>query len=226
MSEAILFSWSSGKDSALALHTLMKDPHWQVTALLTTVTEDYDRISMHGVRRALLEAQAAAIGLPLEMVYIPKDASNETYEDRMGQALRGYQERGVWGVAFGDIFLEDLRRYREENLARMNLGAIFPLWKRPTGELAHEMIRSGFRAVTTCVDTRVLGPEFVGRKFDVEFLSCLPAAVDPCGENGEFHTFVYDGPLFSRPIDICPGEKVLRSQRFYFCDLTISSKNG
>jgi len=216
---AILVSWSSGKDSALAFYRLRQDPQWQVKALLTTVTEDYDRVSMHGVRRSLLEAQAASLGLPLEIVVIPKDASNETYEDRMGQTLRRCKEEGVRGVAFGDIFLEDLRRYREERLARENLLALFPLWKHPTSGLAAELIQAGFRAVTTCVDTQVLGSEFVGREFDAEFLNGLPPSIDPCGENGEFHTFVYDGPIFTRKIGITLGEKVLREDRFHFCDL-------
>jgi len=217
--ENILVSWSGGKDSALALQELRKDSQYHIAALLTTVTEGYDRISMHGVRRVLLERQAAALDLPLEIVWIPKNASNEAYETRMGQALEKYKRAGANSVAFGDIFLDDLRQYRQEKLAQLDLQGLFPLWKRDTRQLAEVFIQAGFKAITTCVDTQVLGKVFVGRRFDADFLAELPASVDPCGENGEFHSFVYDGPLFKQGIAISLGEHVLREQRFYYCDL-------
>jgi uncharacterized protein (TIGR00290 family) len=218
MPTPILFCWSGGKDSCLALHKLRRDPHYEVVALLTTVTETYDRISMHGVRRVLLEQQAAALGLPLEVVTIPPQCINATYEARMEQTLARYKLRGVLHSAFGDIFLEDLRTYREQNLARIGMEAVFPIWRRPTDELVREFINLRFRAVTACVDPRVLAPSFAGREINSQFLADLPAGVDPCGENGEFHSFVFDGPDFSAPIDFHIGELVLRDG-FCFCDL-------
>lgn len=218
MVEPVLFCWSGGKDSCMALHELRRDPLREVAALMTTVTEVYDRISMHGVRRELLERQAAALGLPLEIVTIPPKCANADYEARMEAALLKWKERGVKRVAFGDIFLEDLRIYREGNLARVGMEAIFPVWKRPTNELVREFIALGFRAVTVCVDPRVLGESFVGREIDEKFLSELPPGADPCGENGEFHSFVYEGPGFSETVRFTIGERVLR-EGFYFCDL-------
>jgi uncharacterized protein (TIGR00290 family) len=217
--EKVLFSWSSGKDSALALYELQRNKDYEIIALLTTVTAGYERISMHGVRRELLEQQAAALGYPLTEIVIPQKATNEEYEDQMRRALAGYQEKGVNCVAFGDIFLEDLRAYREKNLAQVGMRGIFPLWKRDTRELVHELGRLGFKAIITCVDTQALGKEYAGREINEKFLEGLPEKVDPCGENGEFHTFVYDGPNFSSRIAIAPGEKVLREDRFYYCDL-------
>lgn len=216
--EPVLFCWSGGKDSCLALHELRRDPLREVVALLTTVTEGYDRISMHGVRRVLLERQAAALGLPLEIVTIPPQCVNTEYESRMEAMLSTWKKRGVTEVAFGDIFLEDLREYREKNLARVGMKTLFPVWKRPTHKLAREFIALGFRAVTVCVDPKILNESFVGREIDADFLATLPAAADPCGENGEFHSFVYDGPGFSAPVKFTLGEKVLRDG-FYFCDL-------
>lgn len=216
--EPVLVCWSSGKDSCMALHELRRDPLREVVALLTTVTEGYDRISMHGVRRVLLERQAAALGLPLEIVTIPPQCVNAEYESRMEAMLLSWKKRGITEVAFGDIFLEDLREYREKNLAPLKMEALFPVWKRPTHELAREFIALRFRAVTVCVDPKILDESFVGREIDAVFLSALPAAADPCGENGEFHSFVYDGPGFSTPVKFSLGEKVLRDG-FYFCDL-------
>ena len=214
----VLFCWSGGKDSCMALHQLRRDPLREVVALLTTVTEGYDRISMHGVRRILLERQAAALGLPLEIVTIPPQCVNAEYESRMEAMLLTWKNRGVTDVAFGDIFLQDLREYRENNLARVGMKAMFPVWLRPTRELASEFIALGFRAVTVCVDPKILDESFVGREIDESFLAALPAVADPCGENGEFHSFVYDGPGFSTPVEFTLGEKVLRDG-FYFCDL-------
>jgi uncharacterized protein (TIGR00290 family) len=219
MGERVLVSWGGGKDSALALHELKRKDELEVSAILTTVSEEYDRISMHGVRRALLECQAESLGLPLEIVYIPKDASNEAYEKRMKKVLEEYLEKGISSVVFGDIFLEDVREHREKNLSRIGMNAIFPLWKCDTAELARRFIDLDFRAITTCIDSKALTKEFVGIEFDKRFLSELPSNVDPCGENGEFHTFVYDGPVFEKTIAFELGDVVLRENRFFFCDL-------
>jgi uncharacterized protein (TIGR00290 family) len=218
MAEDVLFCWSGGKDSAMALHALQSTPGHRVTALLTTVTEDYDRISMHGVRRVLLERQAASIGLPLHAVLIPPRCVNATYETRMKEVLAQHLARGVQRVAFGDIFLEDLRVYRERNLAQMGMEALFPIWKCDTHELARDFLRLRFQAIAVCVDPRVLDLSFAGRVLDESFFADLPPGVDPCGENGEFHTFVFDGPVFRTPVRFVPGEKVLRDG-FCFCDL-------
>jgi len=216
--EDVLFCWSGGKDSAMALHALRGDGDCRVTALLTTVADKYDRISMHGVRRALLERQAESLGLPLHTVLIPPQCINATFEERMKDALTQHFARGVRRVAFGDIFLEDLRVYREKNLAEVGMKAIFPLWKRDTWELAAEFVRAGFRAIAVCVDPRVLDASFAGRELDASFFADLPPSVDPCGENGEFHTFVFDGPILKSPIPIRLGEKIMRDG-FCFCDL-------
>ncbi|MGB2671229.1 MAG: diphthine--ammonia ligase [Candidatus Acidiferrum sp.] len=216
--EPILFCWSGGKDSAMALHTLLQRNDIQIVALLTTVTEGYERISMHGVRRELLERQAQSIGLPLHEIRIPPQCVNPIYEARMEEALRLHYEKGVRKVAFGDIFLEDLRAYREKNLARIGMTAIFPIWKRDTRELIHSFHANRFRAVAVCVDPKTLAPSFAGRELDESFFRDLPPHADPCGENGEFHTFVFDGPIFQSPIPVCTGEIVLRDG-FVFCDL-------
>ncbi len=194
--EPILFCWSGGKDSAMALHTVLQRDDVQVIALLTTVTEGYERISMHGVRRELLERQAQSIGLPLHEVRIPPQCVNPIYEARMEEALRVHYNRGVRKVAFGDIFLEDLRVYREKNLARIGMTALFPIWKRDTRELIRLFHAQRFRAIAVCVDPKVLDRRFAGRELDESFFPDLPPGVDPCGENGEFHTFVFDGPIF------------------------------
>ena len=217
--QKVLFTWSGGKDSAIALYELKKDPDYEICALLTTVTEDYDRISMHGVRSVLLEQQAASLGLPLEKVLISKNSSNEEFESKMSLVLQRYKSAGVSLAAFGDIFLEDLRKYREDNLSRIGFRAIFPIWKRDTAKLAHSFIALGFKAALTCVDSHVLDKSFAGRTFDETFLSELPPGVDPCGENGEFHSFTYDGPIFQKRIAHTAGEVVLRDNRFYYCDL-------
>jgi uncharacterized protein (TIGR00290 family) len=217
--ESVLFSWSGGKDSAIALVEILKNPNYHIAALVTTVTEDYDRISMHGVRRILLERQAAALGLPLEKVFISRHATNEEYESTMGKLLASYQQAGITAVVFGDIFLEDLRKYREDKLATIGLKGVFPIWKKDTQELAHSLATLGFKAITTCVDTQALGRQFVGRVIDEQFLADLPPTVDACGENGEYHSFVYDGPIFREAVSFIPGEIVLRENRFWYCDL-------
>jgi uncharacterized protein (TIGR00290 family) len=216
--EPLLFCWSGGKDSALALHALLAQENVRVAALLTTVTEGYDRISMHGVRRELLRRQAESLRLPLHEVFIPPQCVNPVYEARMEAAMRHFLGQGIRRVAFGDIFLEDLRLYREKNLARLDMQALFPLWKRDTRELIREFQASGFRAIAVCVDPRVLDASFAGREVDAAFLADLPPNVDPCGENGEFHTFVFDGPIFTRPVEFTVGEVVERDS-FVFCDL-------
>jgi uncharacterized protein (TIGR00290 family) len=216
--EPILFCWSGGKDSAMALHVLLQQPHLRVTALLTTVTEGYERISMHGVRRELLAQQAESIGLPLHEVRIPPQCVNPVYEARMEEALRVHLDLGVRKVAFGDIFLEDLRAYREKNLARIGMTALFPIWKRDTRELIRSFHAEHFRAIAVCVDPKVLGRRFAGCELDPSFFADLPPGVDPCGENGEFHTFVFDGPIFRWPIPVRTGEVVDRDS-FIFCDL-------
>jgi uncharacterized protein (TIGR00290 family) len=216
--EPILFCWSGGKDSAMALHTLLQQSDVRIAALLTTVTEGYERISMHGVRRELLERQAQSIGLPLHEVRIPPQCVNPIYEARMEEALRRHFDQGVRRVAFGDIFLEDLRAYRERNLARIGMTALFPIWKRETRELIRSFHANRFRAVAVCVDSKVLDPSFSGRELDDSFFRDLPPHADPCGENGEFHTFVFDGPIFHSPIPVRTGEIVTRDG-FVFCDL-------
>jgi uncharacterized protein (TIGR00290 family) len=218
MPEPILFCWSGGKDSAMALHALLETPEFQIAALLTTVTETYNRISMHGVRRELLLEQSHSLNLPLHEVLIPPQCVNPIYESRMEQALRHYQEKGVQKVAFGDIFLKDLRAYREKNLARIGMTALFPLWKRDTRELIREFHANKFRAIAVCVDPRILAPSFAGRELDDSFFRDLPPHADPCGENGEFHSFVFDGPIFQSPIRVRTGEVVNRDG-FIFCDL-------
>lgn len=219
MVERALFTWSGGKDGAMALYELQKVGNYEISALLTTVTKDYDRVSMHGVPRSLLEQQADSLGYPLEQVLISKDASNEEYEAKMKRILEKYLKAGISTVVFGDIFLEDIRRYREENLSNIGMKAVFPIWKRNTAELAHTFVDLGFKAVVTCVDSKFLGKAFVGRLFDERFLSELPSNVDPCGENGEFHSFVYAGPVFWESLSFKLGDVVLRDNRFYFCDL-------
>ena len=217
--EKILLSWSGGKDSALALYELKIHNKYKICALLTTITEEYDRISMHGVRRILLEEQADSLGIPLEKVFISKNMSDTDYGLKMEITLKKYVRKGIFTVGFGDVFLEDVRKYREDNLSKIGMTALFPLWNKNTGDLAYTFIERGFKAVVTCVDTHFLGREYVGREYDKKFLSELPPSVDLCGENGEFHSFVYDGPGFTSKVLFTIGDVVLRENRFYFCDL-------
>jgi uncharacterized protein (TIGR00290 family) len=217
--EKVILSWSGGKDAALALHELQSSNQYEISALLTTITQDFDRVSMHGVRRILLERQAESLGLPLEIVLISKDTSDEEYGSKMREVLEKCLTAGVSCAAFGDIYLEDMRKYREDNLSKVGMQGVFPLWRRDTTELAHGFIDLGFEAVITCVDSEFLEGTFVGRTFDERFLSELPPDVDPCGENGEFHTFVCEGPIFQRRILYNKGEVVFRDSRFYYCDL-------
>lgn len=212
-----MVSWSGGKDSALCLWTLRENGE-SIRALLTTVTEVYDRISMHGVRVDLLRAQADAVGLPLVEVPIPPSCSNELYEERMHAALFSSELHDVDKFAFGDLFLEDVRSYREERLTTWGKQGVWPIWGRDTRLLAQEFVAAGFRAAVACLDPKKLDESFGGRELDESFFDDLPAEVDPCGERGEFHTFVYDGPIFSKPVAIERGEVVER-EGFVFCDL-------
>lgn len=215
----ILASWSTGKDSAWMVHLLQQQYPGAVAGLLTTVNQAFDRVAMHAVRRSLLDRQARAARLPLHVVRIPWPCSNVDYERCMKTAIDGFLAEGYTHVAFGDLFLEDVRRYREERLAGTGLTPLFPIWKtKPTADLAREMIAGGVRAYLTCVDPRQLDPSFAGRAFDARLLADLPPSVDPCGENGEFHSFVWDGPMFDRPLRIAVGEIVERDG-FTFADL-------
>lgn len=215
-----ILCWSSGKDSAWALHALRGDPAYDVVGLMTTLNAAYDRVAMHGVRRELLELQALAAGLPLEVLEIPDRCTNEEYERVMAGFTARASAAGVEMIAFGDLFLEDIRSYRESKLAGSGLAPLFPLWGRPTPELARAMIAGGLRARITCVDASQLDPRFAGREFDAALLADLPAGVDPCGERGEFHSFVYDGPMFRHPIAITGGDVVDR-EGFTFADLLV-----
>ena len=211
-------SWSSGKDSTLALAEARRDPGLEVVGLLTTVNEDADRVAMHAVRRSLLEDQADALGLPLHVVLIPQACRNETYEQRMGAAVDAARADGVTRMVFGDLYLADVSAYREQMMAPTGIEPVFPLWGRSTPELAREMLAAGIRATLTCVDPAQLDAGFVGRDFDESLLAELPGEVDPCGENGEFHTFVHDGPGFAHPLDVRVGEVVERDG-FVFADV-------
>lgn len=213
-----LVSWSSGKDSAWLIHVLRSMPDIEIGALLTTVNESAQRVAMHAVRTELLQAQADALGLPLWAIHIPHPCSNETYERAMAAAVARAVAEGFTRVAFGDLFLADVRRYREERLAGSGLEPMFPLFDADTPVLARLMIESGLKARLTCVDPRVLDPSFAGREFDAQLLSDLPSDIDPCGERGEFHTFAYDGPMFNGPIPIASGIIVQRDG-FVFADL-------
>jgi len=214
----VALSWSSGKDSAWTLHLLRQDPSIEVIALITTLNEAFDRVAMHAVRRELLELQADSAGLPLWTVPLPWPCSNQEYEARMRDVCNRAASEHIQAIAFGDLFLADIRAYRERQLAGTGLEPVFPLWQLPTPAVAREMIAQGLRARITCVDPKLLSREFAGREFDASFLSDLPPVVDPCGENGEFHSFVYGGPMFREGIPVISGEVVER-EGFVFCDL-------
>lgn len=229
--QKIFFNWSTGKDSALALHYLLEGGQYDVAHLITSVNAHYDRVSMHGLRRALLDKQVEALGIPYSTIELPEMPSMEEYEVKMEEALQPLVDSGLTTTAFGDIFLEDLRKYREDQLEKMGIKAVFPLWKRNTLELAHEFIEKGFKATVVCAKAEYMDESFVGRDFDKSFLEALPPEVDPCGENGEFHTFCYDGPIFDQPISFEIGEKIYRAYKapnneqnakdmgFWYCDL-------
>jgi uncharacterized protein (TIGR00290 family) len=218
-----LLSWSTGKDSAWSLHVLRQQAEVDVVALLTTVNEVYDRVAMHAVRTELLRSQADAARVPLWTVPIPSPCSNDEYEAAMHVALERARDAGITVAAFGDLFLEDIRRYREEKLAGTGLRPVFPIWGMPSHALAREMVAARLRARLTCVDPKQLAPSFAGREFDADLLDELPSSVDPCGERGEFHTFAYDGPMFERPVAVHSGEVVVRDG-FVFADLVPSGQ--
>lgn len=226
----IVLNWSSGKDAALALHHLQQDSRYTVTGLLTTLSAPFRRVSMHGVREEILVAQAAAAGLPLQRVYLPEAADMQTYNNLMEQAVSALKRKGVQGMAFGDLFLEDLKKYRQAQLAAAGMEAVFPLWKKDTRELAGELEDVGIKARIVCVNERYLGKEFLGRTVDRELLRQLPSDVDPCGENGEFHTLVVEAPFFTAPLAVQAGEIVYKNYAgqdetwdtgFYFLDMTL-----
>ncbi len=217
-----LISWSSGKDSAFALHEVRQSGEFDVVGALTTVTETFERVSIHGVRQEILQAQLNAAGLPPRIVPIPYPCPNAVYEARMGEAVASAVQEGISHIIFGDLFLADIRAYREQKLAGTGITPVFPLWDRPTLPLAHTMISSGLEAYLATVDLKKLPAEFAGRKFDLQLLADLPEGIDPCGENGEFHTCVVAGPIFSRRIPVAPGERIERDGYAYF-DLVIQS---
>ncbi|MDX2303539.1 MAG: diphthine--ammonia ligase [Microscillaceae bacterium] len=230
-----VFHWSGGKDSAMALHQVLKDKSYEVLMLLTSLSQEYDRVSMHGVRKELLYKQVELLDIPLDTLYLPSGVSMASYDLLMEEKLKSFQKKGIAYAIYGDIFLEDLRRYREVKLAQVGMQGVFPLWKKDTRALLEEFIELGFKAVVVCTNARLLDESFVGRVIDASFIRDLPLGVDPAGENGEFHSFVFDGPIFSEPIPIQIGEKILRSyasdsaeessvnwdQKFWYCDLML-----
>ena len=203
----------------MAAYHLIASQKYEIAALLTTVTAEFDRISMHGVRRELLEQQAKSLGIPLHMVMIPKDCTNEIYETRMREALNHFKAQGITKVAFGDLFLEDLKQYRDERLAQVGMTGLYPIWMRDTEELIRTFIGLGFKAILACVDTQAIDASFAGREIDHDLLRDLPESADPCGEYGEYHSFVYAGPIFKKAIACKTGERVMRTPRFNFCDV-------
>ena len=239
MKKKAIFNWSSGKDSALTLYKILQENEYEVETLLTSVNSQYQRISMHGVRIELLEKQAELIGLPLTKMMIPEMPTMEIYDDVMRKTLLEFKEKGIDYSIFGDIFLEDLRKYREDKLALANFTGVFPLWKKDTKALIEEFLELGFKTIIVCVNEKYLGKEFVGRVIDENFINDLPPNVDPCGENGEFHTFTFDGPIFSKPVpfelgeivyrkyeptnsssnDVCKTEDSPYTYGFWYCDL-------
>ncbi|HXG66875.1 MAG TPA: diphthine--ammonia ligase [Blastocatellia bacterium] len=216
--ESVLVSWSSGKDSCMALYEILASRKYHVAALLSTLTREDDAVGIHFLRRSLLERQAESLRLPLCKVYLSRGAGNQEYEAKLTEALASYRDKGVSGMVFGDLFLEDVRNFREALLPRTGLSGIYPLWKRDTAELIRRFIALGFKAIITSVDARVLDRSFAGQILDADLLAGLPPYVDPCGENGEFHTFVFDGPLFERAIKFTTGETAMKDGH-YFCDL-------
>jgi uncharacterized protein (TIGR00290 family) len=217
--EPVVLSWSGGKDSSMALYHLLASQKYEVVSLLTTVTEAFDRISMHGVRCELLDQQAESLSIPLRKILIPKECPNEIYETKMREEIARFKAKGITKVAFGDLFLADLKQYRDERLAKAGMTGVYPIWMRDTEELVRTFIGLGFKAILACVDTNAIDASFAGREIDDSLLRDLPESADPCGEYGEFHSFAYDGPIFKRPISCRTGEKVLRDGRFNYCDI-------
>jgi uncharacterized protein (TIGR00290 family) len=230
MKTKAIFNWSGGKDSAFALYKILKDNIYQVEGLVTTINNQYKRISMHGVREALLDRQAESIGIPLEKLWLPDIASMEVYEEIMTKKMEDIKARQIEHAVYGDIFLEDLKKWREDQLARLGMKGVFPLWKKNSRKLVNEFIDLGFKTIVVSVDTKYLDESFAGRVIDGDFLKDLPSHVDPCGENGEFHTFVFDGPIFGSPVSFTIGEKLYKEypshgakngeqNGFWYCDL-------
>ena len=228
MRHKTIFNWSGGKDSSLALYNILKDDQFEIFGLLTSINSAFRRVSMHGVREELLDEQASRLKLPLYKLQLPEQPSMDEYNGEMSKMMQGLRNKGFTHSVFGDIFLEDLKKYREEKLEKAGFKAVFPIWKRDTTELVHEFIELGFKTILVCVKAELLDESFAGRIIDKQFLNDLPAGVDPCGENGEFHTFVFDGPIFDHPIDIEIGEKVFKEYKspessgnmgFWFCDI-------
>jgi uncharacterized protein (TIGR00290 family) len=217
--EKVVLSWSGGKDSAMAAYQMLASQKYEIAALLTTVTEDFDRISMHGVRRELLERQADSLAIPLHKILIPKVCSNEIYEARMRDALDHFKALGISQIAFGDLFLADVKQYRDERLAQAGMTGLYPVWMRDTDELVRTFLGLGFKAILACVDTHAIDASFAGREIDSDLLRDLPDSADPCGEYGEYHSFVYAGPIFKKSIACRAGERVLRDERFNYCDI-------
>ncbi|QTE23623.1 diphthine--ammonia ligase [Polaribacter cellanae] len=212
------FNWSSGKDAALALYKMQQNPDYDVSLLVTTVNEDYKRVSMHGLRKELLEKQIVSLELPLQTISFPANVTMDSYSKTMKIAMDSLIEKEYEYAVFGDIFLEDLKEYRDSKLKEVGMKGIYPLWKKDTKEVIAEFLELGFKAITVCVNSKMLGEEFVGRIIDEQFIKDLPENVDVCGENGEFHTFVFDGPNFSKPVDFTIGEKTLRSYTLHSND--------
>ena len=220
----VILSWSSGKDSALALYRVLQEGRFEVVSLVTTITEGVGRVSMHGIREELVELQALSLGLPLQKIYLPFPCSDSIYSERLGANLEGWTKKDVHHIIFGDLYLEDIRRFREEKVVRGKMQCVFPLWGENTRALSRELASAGFKALITCVDTKRLPAKWVGQEYNENFLQALPSSVDPCGEKGEFHTFVTDGPNFRRSISVLPGERTGR-QGFEFLDLVTPRKN-
>ena len=217
--EKVVFSWSGGKDSALALYKIQQSKQYEIVSLLTTLTDEYKRTSMHGIRENLLEKQTNSLNIPLHKIFLPKNGTNETYGKKMTESLQYFKDQGVTKIVFGDIFLEDVRKYREDNLKQIGMKGIFPLWGQKTENLSKEFFDLGFSSIICCIDSQKLEKKFVGRYFDKNFISDLPSNIDVMGENGEFHSFVYAGPNFQKHISFDIGNFVFRENRFWYCDL-------
>lgn len=223
--EKVIMAWSGGKESALALYKILESKSYKVLALLTTINQAYARVCMHGVREELVEKQALVLGVPLEKIFLSKNSSNQEYEQKMKESLEKYIEKGISGVVFGDVYLEDLRIYRENKLKGIGLRAIFPLWRTKSQKIVQEFIEAGFKAIISCLDHKVLDKKFLGRDFNQGFVEELPSGVDPIGEKGEFHSFVYQAPIFRERILFEKGEILLRENGFWYCDLIPASAN-
>ncbi|MDZ7740303.1 MAG: ATP-binding protein [Bacteroidota bacterium] len=220
MKHKIVLSWSGGKDCAFALHKLRNEAHYEVCALLTSINKQNNEVSMHGIPVELLRKQAASLGIRLDLVQLPENPANTEYEALMDQQLKAYKQEGIQHVAFGDLFLEDIKQYRISQMKKAGMQAIFPVWGMDTGSFAKSFIEEGFRTIVSCIDNTQLDPAFTGREYDHDFLADLPENADPCGENGEFHTFVYDGPVFKQPLAFNKGKISLRNNRFHYLGIT------